>query len=151
MIRAEETADVRSDVETTFAYLSSIEHYPDWLPGVTAAQQTSDGPLGVGTTFTLLLAGPTGPIEATGAVTELDAPGRLGVRGSASAGNVAGGLSLEPIEAGCRLRVWMELELRGMYRFAEGMVRRELETSLPGVLIQLRARLEALPEPGATG
>ncbi len=142
MIRAEEAIDVRRDIEGTFAELSAIERYPQWLPGVTAAEQTSDGPLAVGTTFRLQLAGPTGPIDATGEVTELDAPKRLVVRASASAGQVAGGFDLEPIEVGCRARVWMELELRGMYRFAEGLVRRELETSLPGVLDQLRTKLE---------
>jgi uncharacterized protein YndB with AHSA1/START domain len=143
VIRLDEAVDVRRDAAATFEFLSAIERYPDWLPGVIAAEQTSDGPLAAGTTFRLRIAGPAGPIDAAGEVTEAAAPRRLAISAEAPPGVVRGGFELEDIDVGTRLRVWMELELRGAYRFAEGLAARQLKASLPVELDRLRTRLEA--------
>jgi len=142
VIRLEDAVDVRRDAAATFAFLSAIERYPDWLPGVIAAEQTSDGPLAAGTTFRLRIAGPAGPIDAEGEVTELAAPRRLAIGAEAPPGLVRGGFELEEIDVGTRLRVWMELELRGAYRFAESLAAGQLKVSLPVELDRLRRILE---------
>ena len=142
MIRAEESVDVRAAAEETFAYLSAIDRYPEWLPGLIEAEQTAGGSLAVGTTFRVRVAGPAGPVDATGEVTELDAPRKLAVRADSGPGGVAGGFELEALDDGTRIRVWMEVELRGMYRFAEGLAAGQLRASLPGVLERLRSRLD---------
>lgn len=150
MIRLEQSVDVRRDAQDIFDFLSAIERYPDWLPGVIEAKQTSDGPVGPATTFSLRIAGPAGPIDAAGEVTEVDPPHRLAIRGDAQPGTVGGGFELAASEAATatRIRIWMEIELRGAYRFAEGLVARELEASLPGVLDRLRVRLEDVQHQG---
>ena len=142
MIQVEEVARVARTPTEVYDFLSAVERYPEWLPALTSAEQTSSGPVAAGTTFRLRLVGPAGPIEADGVVVEAD-PGRsLTVRGEAPQGRVEGGLRLKSVEGATEVRVRIEVELLGMYRFAEGLVAGELRRSLPGVLANVRARLE---------
>jgi len=143
MIQVEEAIDVARPSTDVYAFLSAVERYPEWLPALTGAEQTSPGPVAAGTTFRLQLVGPGGPIEADGVVIEAD-PGRsLTVRGHAPQGRVEGGLQLEPADGMTNLHVRIEVELLGMYRFAEGLVAGELRRALPGVLARVKARIEA--------
>lgn len=143
MIRIEESIDVAREPATIYELLSAVERYPEWLPGVTAAEQTSPGPVAEGTTFQLRLVGPTGPIVAEGVVVAAEAPRRLALRGQAPQGRVEGELDLESGDAGTKLTVRMQVELGGMYRFAEGLVAGELRRSMPGNLARIRERLES--------
>lgn len=143
MIRVEESVHVASDSATTFEFLSRIERYPEWLPGVIAAAQTSEGPIGAGTTFTLRLSGPAGPIDAAGEITALE-PGRsVELRADAPVGRVIGGFELLSEADATRIDVRMAVELNGAYRFVEGLVARELKAATPEALEVLKARIEA--------
>jgi uncharacterized protein YndB with AHSA1/START domain len=42
---------INRPVEVVFAALHDYDKAPQWFPGLTEARQTSDGPLGVGTTL----------------------------------------------------------------------------------------------------
>jgi carbon monoxide dehydrogenase subunit G len=143
MIEVEEAIEVARPPAAVYAFLSAVERYPDWLPALTAAEQTSPGPVAAGTTFRLRLAGPTGPIVADGLVVEADPDRSLTVRGDAPQGRVEGGLRLKPVDGGTGLDVRIAVELTGMYRFAEGLVAGELRRSMPGVLARVKASLEA--------
>jgi carbon monoxide dehydrogenase subunit G len=143
VIQLEESIEVARPADAVYAVLATVERYPDWLPGVTAAEQTSPGPVGEGTTFRLRLAGPGGPLEANGVVVAAD-PGRsLALRGEASQGRVEGELELEPVDGGTRITVGMEVALSGMYAFAEGLVAGGLRNAMPNALRRIRDRLEA--------
>lgn len=143
MIRLEESVDVARPPDAVYDFLAAVERYPDWLPGVTAAEQTSPGAIEPGATFRLRLAGPSGPLEADGIVVSADPGSRLAVRGEAPQGRVEGILDLEASDAGALVRVAMQVELSGMYRFAEGLVAGELRRAMPGALARIRDRLEA--------
>lgn len=143
MIEVEEAIEIARPPAAVYAFLSAVERYPDWLPALTAAEQTSPGPVVAGTTFRLRLAGPTGPLQADGVVVEADPDRSLTVRGDAPQGRVEGSLRLEPAAGATGLNVRIAVELTGMYRFAEGLVAGELRRSMPSVLARVKARLEA--------
>jgi carbon monoxide dehydrogenase subunit G len=145
MIQVEESIEVARDPATVYAFLSAVERYPEWLPGVAGAEQTSPGPVVSGTTFRLQLAGPNGPIEADGVVAAAEPDHALLVRGSASQGRVEGGFDLVPGSEATIVKVRMQIELGGLYRFAEGLVAAELRRSMPAVLARAKERLEAEP------
>jgi carbon monoxide dehydrogenase subunit G len=144
VIAVEDRVEVARDPADVYAFLSVVERYPEWLPGVSGAEQTSPGEVAVGTTFRIRLTGPSGPIDADGAVIAAE-PGRaLTVRGQAPQGRVEGALRLEPIEGGTtELWIRMQIELVGMYQFAEGLVGGELRRAMPGVLARVKGRIEA--------
>lgn len=143
MIRLEESIEIVRSPDAVYEFLAAVERYPAWLPGLTDAQQTSPGPVEPGTTFRLRLAGPAGPLEADGIVLTAEPARRLAVRGESPQGRVEGGLELEAVDGGTRVDVRVQIELSGMYRFAEGLVAGELRRALPGVLARVRDRMEA--------
>jgi uncharacterized protein YndB with AHSA1/START domain len=51
MIKIERTITIHRPLSEVFAYLCDIEHGPQYISGQRAAQKTSTGPMGVGTTF----------------------------------------------------------------------------------------------------
>lgn len=143
MIEVEDSIEVARPPVEVYDFLSAVERYPEWLPALTGAEQTSPGRVASGTTFRLRLAGPSGPIAADGVVVKAE-PGRsLVVRGDAPQGRVEGSLGLEATDGATHVQVRIQVELLGMYRFAEGLVAGELRRALPGVLARVRDRLEA--------
>jgi len=51
MIKIERTITIHRPVEEVFAYISDVQHSPQYISGQREAHKTSTGPMGVGTTF----------------------------------------------------------------------------------------------------
>jgi uncharacterized protein YndB with AHSA1/START domain len=54
MIRAEQTSIIDRPIEDVFRYVGDQTNTPTWQAGLLEVRRTSDGPLGVGTTHTLV-------------------------------------------------------------------------------------------------
>src|SRR5262245_20810238 len=48
------TIVINRPLEEVFAYVSNTENWSEWVAGTSEARQTSPGPIGVGTTFTMV-------------------------------------------------------------------------------------------------
>jgi uncharacterized protein YndB with AHSA1/START domain len=51
MNKIERTITIHRPVDEVFAYLSEVEHGPDYISGQREAHKTSSGPMGIGSTF----------------------------------------------------------------------------------------------------
>lgn len=51
MIEIEKSAVINRPVEDVFAYVTDVENEPQWISEVMKVRMTSDGPVGVGTTY----------------------------------------------------------------------------------------------------
>jgi uncharacterized protein YndB with AHSA1/START domain len=51
MIKVERTITIHRPVDEVFAFLSGVEHGPQYISGQRTAHKTSAGPMGIGTTF----------------------------------------------------------------------------------------------------
>jgi uncharacterized protein YndB with AHSA1/START domain len=51
MTKIERTITIHRPVEEVFAYISDVQHSPQYISGQREAHKTSTGPMGVGTTF----------------------------------------------------------------------------------------------------
>jgi uncharacterized membrane protein len=52
MIRLEKSVVINRPLGEVFEYVANFEDYPQWATEVVEAKKTSEGPLGVGTTYT---------------------------------------------------------------------------------------------------
>lgn len=149
MIELDETVFVDRPPEAVFAHLADIAALPDWLPGVRGAMLVDGGPPRPGSRIRLAIDGPTGPIEAIGQIEEFQPPERLGFRTVDAPVGLQSRVDLQPDGSGTRLRIRARVELSGMFRFAEGMVRRRIDKERPAALADLQRRLEgAIPSSG---
>jgi len=82
MARIEEDIEIRFPVEKVFAITTDAARWSTWHTAIPEAEQTSGGPVGVGTTFrgTTRMMGRSMPWTST--VTEYDANKKFGKNGS---------------------------------------------------------------------
>ena len=65
----EESINIKSPVNKVFLYTLDIKSWPKWFSSITEAEQTSQGQVGVGTTFTATNKGMGMKVKMTGKVT----------------------------------------------------------------------------------
>jgi uncharacterized protein YndB with AHSA1/START domain len=148
MIEVDETLEVDAPPDAVFAVVTRVARYPAWIPGATAAEALPGAAEGTpGSRFRLRFAGPMGPIEADGEVTEADPPRSFRLRAVADLFNLEAGCAVADAAAadgsGSRVRATARLELRGMARFLEGPVRSRITEGMPEALATLRDAIEA--------
>ncbi|MGH2663586.1 MAG: SRPBCC family protein [Actinomycetota bacterium] len=115
MISFENTVTISRKLEDVFAFLADFENIPAWNYAISETIKTSEGPLGVGSTYRQLRHVPRRSEEAF-EVTTFKPPRELAIAGTL--GPFASRLSylLEPIDGGTRLVNRVELEPRGVLR-----------------------------------
>lgn len=140
MKRAEHSAVVDGTAEEVFAFLADVGNLPRWQAGVTRAEQTSPGPMAVGSTARVdrrLLGQEVG---ADLRVTRLE-PGRELVLTTDAAGlHVDASITLEPLDdARCRVTFGMAMEASSVFmKPVEAMVAQAAESDIAASLEALQ-------------
>ena len=139
MIRIEEAVEVDVAADAAFAFVSRIEDYPAWLPGVIRAEPMTDGGI------RLALAGPGGiNVEALGRVTESDPPRLISIEATSGLFLITATCTVEPLgDARSRIGVQADVEPRGLATLAAGRIERDLRAGVPDTLGRLREAVEA--------
>ena len=139
MIRIDEAVEVDAVAEAAFAFVSRVEDYPAWLPGVSGAEATDDGGI------RLSLVGPGGiGVEALGRITASDPPRSISIEATSGLFRIAATCTVEPLGEGrSRIGVEADVEPRGLAKLAAGSIERELRAAIPDTLKRLRELVEA--------
>ena len=145
MINVEVSTVINRPVDEVFAFLSDLENNLRWRASQIEARKTSEGPIGVGTTYRMVNNVLGRRIEGEGVVTEYE-PSR-----SFTSVSRSGYLPLEaqrifePVEGGTRVTFVLRAEPAGFFKIAEplvaAMARRRIESEA--------ANLKDLMEAGA--
>ena len=142
MRHVERSADLPVDPERAFAFLADLSNLPRWQSGVTRAEQTSDGPIAVGSTARVETHVMGQGVEADLRVTELDPPRRLVLATEVAGIKVDAILTLEAHDGGSRATFGMDIAGGGLFGGAmEGMVAGAAEGELEASLTRLRDAL----------
>jgi len=141
VIRLREHVEVDATPEAAFAFVSRVEDYPAWLPGVVRAQPTADGGI------RLSLVGPGGMgVDAPGRVTASDPPRSISIEVTSGYFRITATCTLEPLGEGrSRIGVEANVEPRGLATLAAGSIEKELRAAIPDTLRRLREAVEAEP------
>ncbi len=143
MIKIEHSIVINRPIEEVFAFLNDEQNDPKWQSGVLEAEQTSEGPVGVGTTVQEVRKFLGRRIESTYEITEY-VPNEK-VSSKATSGPIPFKLSttFDPVEEGTRVTVVGEAEPGGFFKLAESVVSRTFANSLEADFDNLKAILEA--------
>ncbi len=130
--------DVAAPPGEVFAYLSDMENNPKWQSGMVSARWTSDGPIGVGSTYDQVATFLRRKIESTFEV-EAYEPGRM-IRASSTASSfpITFTRMVEPIDSGTKVTAIITGEASGFFKIAEPILRRMVQRSVDGDYRNLR-------------
>ncbi len=143
MIRLEGSVEILRPVEIVFDFLSRVENYPSWQPGIAEAQQTSTGAVGLGSTMRLAFLGPGDRrMAATAEVTEFQRPTRFAYRTTSGPAKVSASYDYRATEGGTLVVVRSDLQPTGALRFLEGLLAGQVKAEFPVSLQRLKRVLE---------
>lgn len=155
MIRVEREIEVERSASEVFDRLVRIEDLPRWQPEISEAAIESPPPLRTGSRIRLVAHVAGQRVVATGTVTELARPDRIGIAAKAGSADVEGAVTITPTSVGtCRVALVTAIRLGGMLRFVEGMARSRIEAEAPAVAASVKRWLESegtVPPGAASG
>jgi carbon monoxide dehydrogenase subunit G len=137
---AERSAEIARPADEVFAFLSNLANLPRWQSGVIRAEQTSPGPIGVGSTAVVERRVFGQQIVADLAVTAYEPPRRIVLETEASGVSVQASVEIEPLEPKrCRVTFGMAMETSGFFMKAvEPMVAQAAEVDIEASIARLR-------------
>ena len=146
MRRIERTARIEAPPAELFAYLADLRNITDWMSGVVAADLTSEGEMGVGTTATVTRELMGQRIVAPITVTEYDAPRRVVIGGEVSGVKANAELDLAP-DGDDATELSFAMEIRGsmLTAFMEPMIAGAAGGDIDATLERLRAKFAPTP------
>jgi uncharacterized protein YndB with AHSA1/START domain len=144
VITVEREVDVERSADEVFERLTRIEDLPRWQPAIVEARLTSPGPIGAGSTIRIVAAATGQRVEATGTVTEFDAPRRAALTADAGPAQITARVDVAPMSpTSCRVAIATTIALGGMLRFVEGMARSRIEAEAPAAAAAVKEWLES--------
>jgi len=153
VIRIEDAVEVEASTAAAFAFVTRLEGYPAWLPGVVRAEPLDpatgdDATFREGSGFRLVSSGPGGvEIVSLGRVGALDPPRSISIEASSGFFGLTATCTVEALDATrSRIAVRAAVEPRGLAKLAAGRIEQELRAAVPDTLRRLREAVEA-PRP----
>ena len=145
MQRVERTVRIPTSPEALFAYLADLDNVAEWQTGVTRAQRTSDGPMGVGSTAAVSRELMGQRLEAPLTVNEFEPPRRLGIGSTVSGVKAQAVLDLSPADGGTATDLAFSMEIRGsgLTSFMEPMIASAARGDIDASLDRIRAKFSA--------
>jgi uncharacterized protein YndB with AHSA1/START domain len=134
------SVEVAASPEVVFAYISNAEHNPEWQSGMVSARWTSDGPIGVGSTYDQRATFLGRKIESTFEVEAFE-PGRM-IRASSTAGSfpITFERTVEPSGEGSHVTAVVSGDASGFFRLAEPFLRAMVQRSVTKDYERLKTR-----------
>ena len=143
MARVEVSIVINRPVEEVCAYLCDIRNSPEWQSHILEAEQTSEGPVGVGSTFRGVATFLGRRMEWTSEVTEFEPNRRSKEKSAVGPMPLEETFTFEPVEGGTRVTLIGEGEPRGFFRLADPIVVRMFRRQVEANLANLKEILEA--------
>ena len=143
MARMEASVVINRPVDEVFAYMADVRNWPQWNSGMLEGEQTSAGPVGVGTTFRGVNQFLGRRMEWTSEVTEYEPNRKMGQKITSGPMLIEQSLTFEPVEGGTRFTLVGEGETGGFFKLAEPIVNRTMQRQMEGNLANLKDILEA--------
>jgi uncharacterized membrane protein len=126
MIKIESSVQINRPVEDVFAFVTDIEKLPLWAGPVTEAKQTSEGPIGVGTTQIQSAQFLGRQMETTQEVTEYELNKKLSTKSTSGPLPLEIHYIFEPVGEGTKITLEADLDAGGFFKVAEPLVGRML-------------------------
>ena len=143
MARIEESVIIKYPVEKVFAYTTEAKSWPKWHGATPEAEQTSQGQIGVGTTFRGKNHVMGQMLEWSAKVTEYEPYKRWDKVIESKNGIIDNKLIFDPTEGGTRFTIVYDMKVSGFLKLLSLVIFSSMRKQLKMDLINLKSILEA--------
>ena len=142
MIQVEASVVISRPPEEVFAYISNFENNPRWQGGMKEARFTSQGPLGVGSTYAQVATFLGRRVESTFEVVDYQ-PNRL-IKATSTSGSfpITFTRIVEPVDHGTKVSAIVEGDAAGFFKLAQPLLARMVQRSVDADYTNLKDILE---------
>ena len=143
MARIEESVEIKRPVDKVFAYTTDAKSWPKWQSTIPEAEQTSQGPVGVGTTFkgTIHMMGLS--MKWTAKATEYEPNKKFGKTITCGSLTNEQHNTYDPIEGGTKFTIVYNMKIGGLMKLISPMIVSSTRKALKKALGNLKGVLEA--------
>jgi carbon monoxide dehydrogenase subunit G len=113
------TVSISRPPEEVFDYLAAFETTAEWDPGIVEATRTSDGPIGVGSTFDLVSDFRGRKVPVTYEITEYERPSRFVIVGTNPRFTGIDEIRISPDGDGTRVDYTADFRMQGFAKLFE--------------------------------
>ena len=142
MFTYEKSLLINRPQQEVFDFVSNPANNPQWQSTTEAAEWTSEGPPGVGSTFRSVVKFLGRSIDNTNEITIWHPPQQFGFTSVSGPFPLEVTMKFEPQESGTQLTVDLQAEFGGFFKLAEGMVGKQAVKLLSTNLGALKLLLE---------
>jgi carbon monoxide dehydrogenase subunit G len=139
VIEAKGTVLIDRPLDHVFDYLSDARNEPHWLPGAERVEKTSDGPVGLGTTYEGTYAR-AGRVELT--LVTFERPTAVTFRAHAKIVDFDDAVKLSEEDGKTRLNATMTAQPRGVMKLFGPLMAKTLRRQFEGNWVHLKEALE---------
>jgi uncharacterized membrane protein len=143
MLNIEKSIVINRPVEEVFAFVSPGENWSQWATELVETKKTSEGPLGVGTTYTHVAQMLGRRIENGYEVTEYEPNKKVSMKSTSGPIPAETSLTVESVEGGTKLALTVAAEIAGVFKLAEPLVARIMGRQQDANFANLKDLLEA--------
>jgi uncharacterized membrane protein len=143
MIKIELSVVINRPIEEVFDFTTNLDNASLFQPDVLESKQTSDGPIGVGTTWQEVRHMLGRRIESTNVVTEYEPNKKLFFKTASGPIPVEGGYTFESVEGGTKMSIHGQAETTGFFKLADPLVASTVKRQLEASSATLKELLEA--------
>lgn len=143
MITLEKSIHINKPAAEVFAFMSNFANDAKWQADLIRSEQTSSGPMGVGTTGVFAQKFMGKEMNSDVVVSEYDPPKKVGFKTTSGPVQFEMVASFMEMDGGTHVTVNMQGEAGGFFKVAEGMLQKELDKSFGRDLAKLKEVLEA--------
>jgi len=143
MFKFEKSIYISRPQREVFDFVTNLANDPKWQSSIECAEQTSEGPIGVGSTWRYVTQFLGRKVETEIVVTSYDPPSQASVKAASGPVPFENTYKFESKENGTQLSVIGEAEIGGFFRLAEGLVGTQVEKQIETDANALKLLLEA--------
>ena len=141
MISFTNTIRIRRSPVDVYAYLSDLEHTPEWNWAIAETTKTTKGPATVGTRYRQIRTVPE-PATETIEIAALDANRHIEVQGTLAAMRARLDYELTEVADGTEIVNTVQLEPQGALRLTGPVLGPRIKSAVASNLVDLKTRLE---------
>lgn len=139
---------VNSSTEKVWAFITNVENYDKWAPDAIEPKQTSEGPFGLGTTFSLKFKMGRRLYDISGEVTEFAPPSHMALRHKGGPFAMQEWFDIKAANAGAMMTHKVSLvpengALRALFTLAGPVLRLAMKGQMNKELRALKQHVEA--------